>query len=341
MSIVLTILFCSSGCSISLISNVTKSGIDFNPSQTYVSSPPMVITSNDDFATAGWTGDGSQGIPYMIEWLEFTSAIDGTCISISNTTAYFRIMNCSFNSSSLGNAIKLQNVINGQIHYSITGGNMYCILIVDSSEIELSYLTTLGTCISLEQSSQCSVSFCSIDSAPGDGIFLLDCSQIAVQGCEITNCAASGISLENTGETTVSDNVIQSNSLEQIYISGDSSINRFYNNEIHMGVERVIDNGNNNDWDNDVSIGNWWSDFDGPGFYYVPGSAGSVDHFPRGPSTPETTSTTSTTSNTSDGTGEIVVTNWTPMDLPMRVVLGLSIGLSYCALVVLAIKRFR
>ena len=312
----------------------------------------MLITSNADFVSAGWAGDGSQGIPYTIEWLQFTSLVDEACISISDTTAYFRIMNCSFSPTTFGYGFKLNNAVNGEILYSIAGPNVHGIRVDASSNIQLSYLTLPNTCITIEQSSQCFVSCCTISYGPGDGVFLGSCSQMTIQGCEISDCAASGISLDNTGDTTISENSIQGNFLEQIYISGVSSVNRIHNNLIQTGTSGVRDNGDNNIWDNGVSIGNWWSDYGGSGYYYVPGTAGSVDRFPRGPTSTEptiittTTSTTSTTAttttgNTVPGVGEVVVTSWAPLDFSVRMILALSIGLSYGALVLFIIKRLR
>ncbi|TFG29064.1 right-handed parallel beta-helix repeat-containing protein [Candidatus Thorarchaeota archaeon] len=350
VGIVVTILFCSIGSSKVLVSDEVKLDSTANLSQTYTPHAPMVINSNDDFATEGWSGDGSPGNPYVIEWLEFTSDIDGACISISDTTVWFRIINCFFSPTAVASAVTLQSVSNGQIQYSITGENAWGILVIQSSEIQLEHLTLFGTCIIMEQSWMCSVSFCTIYGAPGDGVFFNDCSQMTVDGCYILSCTACGISLHNTGETSLFDNTILMNDLEQIYIDGDSSSNYIYNNEIHVGSFGVQDDGSSNYWDNGVSIGNGWSDYNGSGFYYIPGSAGSIDHYPREASsitaptiatTTTTITTTTTTTTNSPDSGEILISNWTPMDISVRVMLGLFIGVSYSALVIITIKRFR
>jgi nitrous oxidase accessory protein NosD len=45
-------------------------------------------------------------------------------------------------------------------------------------------------------------------------------------------------------------------------------------------MSNAIDDGLDNEWDDGVSQGNYWSDYDSSGVYLVPGSAGSVDHYP-------------------------------------------------------------
>jgi len=310
----------------------------------------MVISSDADFAIEGWTGEGSPTTPYMIEWIEFTSAFDDACIRISDTRAYFKIMNCSFAPPTMAHAILMNNVSNGQILYSTTNANAYIINAQASSDLAISHLTIPHTLIVMDQSWQCTISNCHVDTAPGDGVYLTGCSQMTVEGCELTNNAASGISLMDTGETTITGNRVQDNGMEEIFISGDSSGNYIYNNEIHTGLEGVRDNGYSNTWDNGVSIGNWWSDYSGTGTYTISGTAGSQDRYPRGPTSteppilPTTPNTNTETLPTTPGTptpGQVLITSFAPMSLPIRVMLVLSIGVSYGALVILYIKRLR
>ncbi|MHA2069609.1 MAG: NosD domain-containing protein, partial [Candidatus Thorarchaeota archaeon] len=77
--------------------------------------------------------------------------------------------------------------------------------------------------------------------------------------------------------------------------------NSFWNNE----KANALDDGFSNSWDDGISLGNQWDDYNGVGIYNISGSAGSVDNFPRPYSynTPTTatcpTDTTSTTSTPS------------------------------------------
>lgn len=339
VGVVVAVLLCSIGFDGICTSDDIESESNARLSQTYTPHASILIDSNDDFAGEASSGDGSQGNPYTIEWLEFTGEIDGACISISGTTDYFRISHCSFAPSTFAAAVSLQDVSNGEILYSITGDSAWGIIANYSSTIRLEHLTLLGTCIIMELSWMCSVTGCSIGYAPGDGVFFNGCSQMTVEGCEISNSAACGISLAHTGESSFFQNVINGNSMEPVYISGVSSNNRIYNNEIHTSpLGGARDDGITNYWDDGVSIGNWWSDYDESGFYYITGSAGSIDHYPRGASSP--TIITNTT-NTTPGPGEALITTWAPMDLSVRAILALSIGMLYGALVIIVIKRLR
>jgi hypothetical protein len=309
----------------------------FSASQTYTHHAPMVISSNADFTSEGWIGLGTLENPYTIEFLEFTSSINDACISISNTTSWFRIKNCIFSSSSYANGIVLQNVVNGQIQQSMTTENITGIIVSDSANIQLVELTLHSTCIIMERASICNVSFCTIDSAPGDGIFFMDCNEMTAQGNIISSCVASGISLENTTDAWLVGNIIQFNMLQQIYVSASSNNNHIYNNDVYDGSFGIaLDNGYGNSWDDGVSIGNYWSDYGGSGVYNIPGSAGAIDHFPR-----NTPGVVTTTRRPIIFPGEVVVTTWAEMDLSMRTILALALGASYGALVLIFIKKFR
>jgi hypothetical protein len=320
------------------------------PSQTLTATQPMHITSDADFETYGWTGDGSLGTPYTINGLEFTSLLDGACITIENTRSHFIITNCEFSAGEIGYAIYLSNVTNGLIEFCSTGTNANCIKGVDTSNMLLNSLTLPGTCIFFEQSWQVEIAHSTISSAPGDGVYFDDCSQMTVNDVTISNCAASGICFQNTGTSHIWKNTVHDNSIEQIYIYGTSSWNYIYDNVIYVGSSGARDEGSNNQWDYG-NTGNWWSNYEPPGVYNIPGSAGSVDRYPRGPSisTPTSTTSTSTATNTTSSTTTttstnietVLVTNWTPIDYPIRVALALGIGIAYGTLVMLILLFFK
>ena len=342
VTLLVTILLCIIGFNQTVITNSTYTEGTSALSQSYTISAPMDINSNSDFATEGWSGSGIIGDPYLIESLEFNDTINGACISISSTTAFFRIVNCLFSPAALGNALEFNNVHNGLISDCSTTSTASLINVYGSTTIEIRDCMLSGTCAVFENSADCNISSCSIEGAPGDGIYLVNCDNIRIGECTISNNAASGISLQITDNTLIVNNVIRDNSLEQISITGSSSGNRIYNNEIHVGtMTGALDNGEDNYWDDSVSIGNLWSDYDGSGTYEISGTANSIDHFPRDTSTPltPTTNTTGTTSTTLQP-GEVSVTSWAPMDLTIRIALVVAIGVSYGVLVILAIKYF-
>ncbi|MHA1662604.1 MAG: NosD domain-containing protein [Candidatus Thorarchaeota archaeon] len=53
------------------------------------------ITSNGDFTTQGWPGDGSPGTPFVINDLEINASLTEPGISITGTDVHFIISNCS------------------------------------------------------------------------------------------------------------------------------------------------------------------------------------------------------------------------------------------------------
>jgi len=86
---------------------------------SYDSHAPFNITSNSDFETQGWPGNGSITNPYLIQNLNITST-DFACIWIANTTSHFIIEDCLLSASVEGyplnqlvGAVTLTNVSNG------------------------------------------------------------------------------------------------------------------------------------------------------------------------------------------------------------------------------------
>ena len=83
---------------------------------------PIVIDGDPNFnATAqaeGWSGNGTESNPYIIENLEIDrGGGPGNCISISNTRAHFVIRNCNLTRASADyySGIYLNNVMNGRV----------------------------------------------------------------------------------------------------------------------------------------------------------------------------------------------------------------------------------
>ena len=90
--------------------------IDSNANNSYTDHDSVLITSNAEFVIQGWTGDGSETNPYVLEWLRISST--GDCIRIYDTTMYFIIRHCIMTSSGTsanGSGVLLQNVTNGQV----------------------------------------------------------------------------------------------------------------------------------------------------------------------------------------------------------------------------------
>ena len=96
----------------------------------------------------------------------------------------------------------------------------------------------------------------------------------------------SGIEISYSGNSTISSNVVCNNTAYGIHIEGSSTDWVSSNNTIYVNLigwndaGNAYDDGLTNMWDSG-SIGNAWSDYNGSGSYLIPGSAGSIDHFPR------------------------------------------------------------
>ncbi|MFW9975010.1 MAG: NosD domain-containing protein, partial [Candidatus Thorarchaeota archaeon] len=94
---------------------------------------PIIINSNEDFISQGWSGNGTESNPYVIEGLSIISS--ETCISISDTNVHFEIRNCLISASNLStnNGIAFSNVMNGVIRDCFVELHYYGIYLYSSS----------------------------------------------------------------------------------------------------------------------------------------------------------------------------------------------------------------
>ena len=89
-----------------------------------------------------------------------------------------------------------------------------------------------------------------------------------------------GLEMGDCSHSWITENHVKYNLDKGIYIAWGEYVS-IYGNEIgYNGAENAYDDGANNEWDDGNSIGNMWSDYGGTGYYYIPGSAGSIDHYP-------------------------------------------------------------
>ncbi|MCK4566405.1 MAG: hypothetical protein KAU48_03760, partial [Candidatus Thorarchaeota archaeon] len=78
-------------------------------------------------------------------------------------------------------------------------------------------------------------------------------------------------------------NIAINNSRYGFYLNVMSNDNVLYLNRLGYNAEyNALDNGkrDSNIWDDGVSVGNWWSDYDGTGTYDIMGFAYSIDRYP-------------------------------------------------------------
>ncbi|MHA1949840.1 MAG: right-handed parallel beta-helix repeat-containing protein [Candidatus Thorarchaeota archaeon] len=96
---------------------------------------PIIVTSDSDFISQGWSGLGSLESPFIIEGLNITTSI--TCILIANTTKHFVIRNCWFSASGLvwgDGVIKLENVTHARVENNVINGVHSAISVYDAAD---------------------------------------------------------------------------------------------------------------------------------------------------------------------------------------------------------------
>ena len=79
------------------------------------------------------------------------------------------------------------------------------------------------------------------------------------------------------------NNTFSTNFDYAVWFDQDSSENEFYWNILSGDSDFLAkDDGLSNIWDDDVSLGNAWGDYQGSGVYLISGMTGSIDRYPQG-----------------------------------------------------------
>ncbi|MFX1485295.1 MAG: nitrous oxide reductase family maturation protein NosD [Promethearchaeota archaeon] len=149
--------------------------------------------------------------------------------------------------------------------------------------------------------------------------------------CTIWNNTANlnsfdGIGLPSSKNCTLIYNNVSNNACFGIKLGYDSEYNRVYLNRIDMNDEGTAeDDGESNYWDDGISRGNYWRDYDGhSNYYYIPGYGHGIDHYPF---LWDSVTITSDTTNNSILTGVII--------------LSAGVGISAIIVVVILVLRKR
>jgi parallel beta-helix repeat protein len=239
---------------------------------------PMYINSDDDFLTQGWSGNGSQSNPYLIDGLSFaTSEIDFILMEIRNISSHFEIRNCSFfyeneptYSSFSGYGINLAYSANGSIKSCTFGHLSSGVRILSSDMLSIVNNTFKYCAVGLE--------------------FTTEYPGLASQFVEIHNNIILfnliGVGVSHASFCELTGNLIAYNT--EIGIDFSMAVqNNIFNNTIAYNHDyllpdevNALDNGHDNQWDDNITLGNAWSDYSGIGAYNISGEAGSIDRFP-------------------------------------------------------------
>ncbi len=151
---------------------------------------PINITSNQDFISQGWPGNGSQTNPYRLENLSISG--NETCIRISDTDVFFIVTGCVvsvvdvYEVSPPVSSVHFSNVTNGILMNSVVSSPSYAVL--------------------FESSRYCSISDCQID-AESWCVHFQNCSACVLSQSVISG-SRSGVYLEDTSDVRVLSNVV-------------------------------------------------------------------------------------------------------------------------------------
>ncbi len=199
------------------------------------------------------SGSGTASDPYVIKpnllWNGFINGAGTyTCISISNSTKYFRIEGCTFyNSNQSGAGIKLYNTTNGEITNNDFSSNQ-------------------GHGIFLFNSSQNRFIGNTINNNMNAGIFLgTNSSKNEISGGNTLNGNKIGLVLKyNCDFNNISSNNLAGNSEYGVHIANISCNTNILNNNTFQAntLFNSLDNGTNTKWYYG-ELGNEWDDYPG------------------------------------------------------------------------------
>ncbi|MHA1909017.1 MAG: right-handed parallel beta-helix repeat-containing protein, partial [Candidatus Thorarchaeota archaeon] len=151
----------------------------------------ITVTNNGGFTSAGFTGSGIEGNPYVLDGVTITTVSGGRGISITDTTSHFIIQNCIINLTSVisNYGIYLNNVDNGTI--------FNCTVIGTPSGLYADY------------SADINVTLTTVRDGTSAGIHILRTPDVdLINNTVIDILGYRGIQLYLTPNTTISGNLI-------------------------------------------------------------------------------------------------------------------------------------
>ena len=224
------------------------------------SSEPLIISSDTDFALHGFNGSGNAGDPYVIEDLRI-QALDGSCISVSNTRAHFTIRNCTLESSptSTVKGLRLVNVTNAVVNGCTIINNRFGLYLTEVQNSAFDEISIMNNRF---------------------GALLRFCSNNSFTQLNLTQNLDYGLHAETILDNEISNCLILSNLGVGLQLGYGCEDNRIFNNEIGWNsAGNAEDNGFGNMWEYS-GTGNRWSGYIGVGGYAIPGVAKSIDGSP-------------------------------------------------------------
>ena len=211
--------------------------VDFTPPYTH---DPIVILSNDDFITYGFSGSGTEEDPYIIEYLSIDAAGSGICIRISGTDVYFVIRNCVITGGT--QCIYLYGVTNGQIIHNLAQFNNQGGVFLRNSNnnyIAFNNLTHNGYGLYLDNSDENILYMNDCSYAEWYGLRLYSGSSLnTVDSNTVNYVDGSGIDVYSSTNNLIVNNTCTGN-IRGIYVSDSAHGNTIQNNTCTLGQDGI------------------------------------------------------------------------------------------------------
>jgi parallel beta-helix repeat protein len=197
---------------------------------TYVPHENITITSNAEFDTFGFPGDGSPSFPYVIEGYSITT--EEYCISITNTTVHFVIEDCLL-TDAIESGISLDNATHGTIRNNIISGIYAGIRLHQDSHNSIVNNTVFGNDygVIFESSNDNTFTNNTVSGNSESGVDVFSSNHSLFAGNTISGNSRVGLDLSDCWNNSVVNNVISNNFGDGIYIEGSSN-NVITNNTI-------------------------------------------------------------------------------------------------------------
>ncbi|NPD89581.1 MAG: right-handed parallel beta-helix repeat-containing protein [Asgard group archaeon] len=265
-----------------LLTNVQAENIDIKtPNLQLTTHEEISIESDQDFIDLGFSGDGTELNPYLIENLEIKVSGIVDAILIKNTTKYFTIQNCVISGGQIG--IALEDIESGTakiINNNCSKNALYGISLVNVSDVTIEGSTTNNngnTGIRIRDCTNLVINGTLCDSPYGTGILAFDSINLDITENNISSCLMNGITFQNVTDATIHRNIVEGAWYNAVEFNPSSSENKVHHNDFidnHLGEDsQGYDlNGNNLWYDEGLQKGNYWSNYDGEGTYRIDGS---------------------------------------------------------------------
>ncbi len=171
---------------------------------------PIVISSDEDFKTQGWPGNGTRMNPYVIGNLTISS--NDVALSVSGTSVHFIIANCMFlndvDPSLSGTGVRIEKASFGTIRNCTFVGFATAVMLSEARSILVEMVEVTGCLLAtdISFSSDAIVSACEFASVKM-GVYVLASVNVTVDGCR-GDAPASFITSFLSDDCSVTRNVV-------------------------------------------------------------------------------------------------------------------------------------